>query len=92
MTKERVNECYNLFLKTYGENSQLNMAIEEMSELTKEICKIIRGKGNIENLTSEIADVEITIEQLKMMFNIEQLDIDKIKDFKIQRAVANINK
>lgn len=33
-------------INTYGKESQCNVAIEEMSELTKEICKNFRGRPN----------------------------------------------
>ena len=35
------------------------MVIEEMSELTKELCKELRDRGKIENIADELADVEI---------------------------------
>ena len=62
MNKEKI---YKKAIGKYGVAAQLDMVIEEMSELTKEICKIKRGKGNYMNLVEEIADVEIMLEQLK---------------------------
>lgn len=35
---------------------QLNIAIEEFAELTKEICKHKRGADNTESIVEEIAD------------------------------------
>ena len=61
------------------------MVIEEMSELTKEICKIKRGKGNYMNLVEEIADVEIMLEQLKMICQIRTNDIHGMKYQKLER-------
>ena len=55
-------------INTYGINSQLDMAVEEMSELTKEICKKKRGKDNHSEIMEEMADVYIMLEQLKMIF------------------------
>ena len=37
------------------------MVIEEMSELTKELCKDLRDRGNIENIADEIADAMFPI-------------------------------
>ena len=46
------------------------MAVEEMSELTKEICKIWRGKIDREALADEIADVTSMLEQLRLIYNV----------------------
>ena len=43
----------------YGEEKQMIKAIEEMSELQKELCKTLIGKGNRDSLVEEIADVQI---------------------------------
>jgi len=55
----------------YGCDAQLKMALEEMSELQKEICKFWRGKDNKEQIADEVANVEIMLAQLKMIFGIE---------------------
>lgn len=56
-------------IKNYGTFNQIQMAIEEMAELTKELCKLKRcGQNNIEHIEEEIADVQITLNQLKIMF------------------------
>lgn len=61
------------------------MCIEEMSELTKEICKSKRGKDNKEEIIEEMADVYIMLEQLKIIFSIEQYEIDDIARIKLLR-------
>lgn len=55
-------------LDTYGSMSQIVMVFEEMSELQKELCKYLRGKYALANIAEEIADVEIMLEQMKMLF------------------------
>jgi len=62
-------EIYLKAIKTFGKNKQLVVAMEECSELIKELSKCIRDKGNIQNLAEEIADVEIMIGQLLLIFN-----------------------
>ena len=47
------NELY----KKYGKDLQINMVIEEMSELTNELLKDKRGKDNRENIVEEYSDV-----------------------------------
>lgn len=50
-------------IDTYGKDAQLWMVIEEMSELSKEICKFKRGKDNFLEIADEMADVYIMLEQ-----------------------------
>ena len=56
----------------YGCEMQRMVAIEEMSELIKELCKLQRDQTTMDRLVDEITDVEIMIEQLKMMFDVEE--------------------
>ena len=56
-------------IETYGKQNQIMVAIEEMSELTKELSKNHRGNDNISAISEEIADVQITLAQLQMIFN-----------------------
>lgn len=72
-------------LATYGTTYQLVVAIEELSELQKEITKTIRDISNKEHLIEELADVEIVLEELKMILNINQEEVDTIKSQKIKR-------
>lgn len=55
----------------YGEEAQMKMALEEMSELQKEICKRWRGKDNRDAIIEEVADLEIMLDQLKLMLDIQ---------------------
>lgn len=64
-------EIYRAAIEKYGDNHQMMMCIEEMSELTKELCKNIRGRNNKEQIAEEIADVQIMLEQMKILFDCE---------------------
>lgn len=55
-------------LDTYGSLPQIVMVFEEVSELQKELCKYLRGRGSFEHIAEEIDDVEIMLEQMKMLF------------------------
>jgi len=85
MTKRETEELYTSLLAQNGQNEQLMVAIEEMSELTKELTKMSRGNGSTMKLTEEIADVSICLEQIKLFFNIEDKDIELFKQFKLKR-------
>ena len=80
---EERNTVYEAAFRKYGPEAQTQMAIEEMSELIKEICKIFRGKGALEHLAEEVADVLITIEQLQLIYDIGD-QVDKHMDRKIR--------
>ncbi len=55
-------------ITTFGKQAQEAMLLEEMSELQKEICKHWRGRDNAAEIAEEIADVEIMLDQIKMIF------------------------
>ena len=76
-------------VRTYGKQSQLVMAMEEMSELTKELSKNLRGADNTEALAEEIADVEIMLEQLKIIFRNRAM-VDRIRAEKLVRLSDRI--
>lgn len=74
-------------IEYHGGRMEVDVAIEEMSELTKELIKNRRGKQNVPQIAEEIAHVEIMMEQLKMIFCCrelvaEQMDmtIEEIRD------------
>lgn len=52
----------------YGERAQMVVAIEELSELQKEICKALRGEKNADRIAEEMADVQIMFDQLEIIF------------------------
>lgn len=77
-------QIYELACQEYGIDAQLVVAIEEMSELTKELCKNMRGSNNSSNLAEEIADVTIMMEQLRLIYDIND-EVCNYMDAKIQR-------
>ena len=65
-----INPILKRALETWGEQPQMLMVVEEMSELMKEILKnVSRHKDNIDQIIEETADVEIMLEQLKENYN-----------------------
>mgnify|MGYP003290221817 CR=1 FL=1 len=77
-------------IETYGKDMQLNVAIEELSELIKEICKNKRGADNIDNIIEEMADCYIMLAQLAIIFNIERSELDARMNRKINRLRCRI--
>ena len=76
--------CYNV-LSQNGQD-QLVIALEELSELQKELCKHLRKKGKRENIIEELADVYIMAEQIGMYFGVTDDEIPKVVDYKIKRT------
>ena len=62
-------------IAVYGESLQKQVAIEEMAELTKEICKDFRGSGNKERIIGEIADVQIMLSQLMIIYDFKDWEL-----------------
>lgn len=58
-------------IEYYGKDMQLNVAIEELSELIKEICKHKRGEDNLDNIIEEMADCRIMMAQLQIILGIK---------------------
>lgn len=87
---ERV-KVYTDALVAYGEGNQCIVAIEELSEAQKEICKVLRGEENLEHLAEEIADATIMLEQIRLIFGINDL-INEWIDIKVKRLDDNMKK
>lgn len=82
-------KVYQAALRKWGVGLQTMMAVEEMSELTKEICKIKRGKMDLDALADEIADVTIMLEQLREIYGLNDAVCDHM-DAKILRLQSRV--
>lgn len=78
-------------IETYGAEAQLNVAIEEFSELIKEICKHKRYADNTDAIIEEMADCYIMLEQMKMIFGLENAIISNEMKRKIKRLKSRID-
>ena len=92
MTYQETIDTYKKAISTYGEKAQKLVAIEEMSELTKEICKDFRGQLNREHLIEEVADVTIMIYQLLMMYEIGDEEIQQMCERKMERLKERLER
>lgn len=80
-----IKEFSKMMISKYGQ-LQIIVAIEELSELQKELTKSLRGKDNREHIIEEMADVQLVLDELKEYYNIKQDDIYKVKRNKIIRT------
>lgn len=76
-------------LETFGKELQVTMAIEEMSELTKELCKNSRGQEDTTHIAEEIADVEIMLQQMVMLFDCAG-HVETFRRYKLERLAERI--
>lgn len=77
-------------IEAYGKDMQLNVAVEELSELIKEICKSKRGSDNRDNIIEEMADCYIMLEQLEIIFDVKPAEILMAIDQKLTRLKNRI--
>ena len=74
-------------IRTFGETAQEGVAIEECSELIQAISHKHRGREH--NIAEEIADVEIMLEQLKIINNCHK-EVEEIHKQKIDRLYQKV--
>ena len=79
-TKDEEIVICNKAINSYGNASQKIKAIEEMGELIQAISKSLLDNEN--NVEEEIADVEIMLTQLKIMYSLN--DIENWRNYKLK--------
>lgn len=92
--EEKNIEFYKRCIDVWGEDAQIKMCIEEMSELTKELCKNWRKSTKdtleqIKNICEEIADVQNMIDQMQLIFGVQE--VEKIRKEKIERTQKRLD-
>lgn len=61
---------------TFGPEAQIKKTFEEMGELQEAICKVDTGRDTLEHLAEEVADVQIMLDQVILMYGIEETVVD----------------
>ena len=74
-------------INKFGKEAQCRQVMEECAELIQATNKMLRdrGKEQHENLIEEMADVQIMLEQLKIMFAVEE---DRIQNYRMEKVEA----
>lgn len=82
-------KVYEALEKKNGRDHQLLVAIEELSELQKELTKLLRKDSytNRKKICEELADVKIVCEQLDRFFDPDYEIVPTVVDFKIKRLL-----
>ena len=86
-------DLYERNIQYHGIEQETTIAMEECSELIQAISKCKRyGCINKyrENLIEEMTDVLIMIDELKMIYQISDVDISDIRQYKMNRQSYRI--
>jgi len=73
---------------TWGHSAQIDMVIEECSELILALQHFKRGRNTADDVASELADVSIMFEQARVMFGADA--VDEARRRKITRLVLRL--
>ena len=90
--KEERDIVFRRCICDYGTQPQVDMMIEEMSELTKAVCKLARANIGAEaelavaSIREEMADVQIMLDQMKVMFG-DPVDQERKKIARLRRRL-----
>ncbi len=91
-----VLHCIQQMCERYGANSQIDVCIEEMSELTKALIKARRSKlysreanfNGLEDIKEELADVYLMLEYIAYIFDIKEPDLARLVEQKALRTIG----
>lgn len=82
---------YRMAIQKYGPVLQAIVALEECSELQKQITKALRGHEDSIAIAEEMADVEIMLDQLKLIYS-NHTEVAEMKKVKIARLADFITR
>lgn len=77
---------YEKAVSHYGAENQVRKSVEELTELSIALQHSLDGRGNLDNIREEMADVSIMLEQLEIIFG----KYEKVKCSKIMRLAERI--
>ena len=94
MSDEKRKKIHTDYAKNHSQNELFAVCIEEMSELTKHLTKIMRGKESMRNnagCIEEMADVlmyynvQICLNTLQLYLDLSESDFNYAIDVKLER-------
>lgn len=89
--KEQDRAVFTDAISAYGAEAQKWVFVGEVGELLDAIADHKRGRATRDNIAEEIADVEIMLEQLKIIYAIEG-SVNFWRRKKIMRLAENLSK
>lgn len=70
---------YRRYVVHFGAEEQTRKAAEECVELSLELLHALDGRANMDKIAEEMADVEIMLEQLRLIYGAEEVEAWKLK-------------
>lgn len=89
VTYAQREKVYQEAIEVNGSTVQQIVALEELSEAQKEICKLLRSQGSLDHLAEEVADATIVLEQVRLIHGIND-QVNKKMDEKVERLRRNL--
>ena len=91
MFEEKYIKIIKDIVNKYSKEEQVMQTIDQMSELAKELVKNInRNKENETEIILEIADVEIMLAQLILIYDIDPDKLQGAIEYKLLRQKARM--
>lgn len=93
MSRAERNKGIVKIIQHYGAMNQVDIAIEEMAELTKALLKFRRDSSdnNLNNIIEELGDVTLMMVQLAIIYDCGD-DVEHVIEDKIYRQLERIKK
>jgi hypothetical protein len=85
---EKTRDIYRRAIAVWGANAQWRQVVEECAELIVEISHMQRGRATASQITDEVADVQIMLDQAALM--IGPAVIEKYKKAKLERLANRV--
>ena len=82
---KRTKLLYQKAIAKYGKDAQIEQLEEELAELTLAIKHYKKGKVTLDDVITELVDVDIMIEQTRMILEVEDKVYYKHKEHKKKR-------
>lgn len=83
MTSDEEKEILHKSINKFGANQQIIKTMEELGELSTALARYFTKGEDYQNIYEEIADVEIMLGQLRLIF--DSYVIDHQKEMKLNR-------
>lgn len=81
--EEKIKEL----IRRWGVPLQYVLAMEQCSQLATEISHQLRWGKNRQNVVSRVADMLVMIDTIKILLNIDDAEIEKVKEAKLDIAL-----
>ena len=88
MSMETMNNIQVLHIANTDNKEIYIVAMEEMSELQKEVSKQLRGLGDRDGILEEIADVTIVLGNITSLQGITEEELKRAVEVKLERILA----